>query len=151
MDDPIVWVNRCMIIPATWALLARTFAGKFGVGGTGMWTVPLVAVNGDQTVITHYISTGMIDKRIADVLGSPQALHDLAQTAFGFDMPLEVCTQLLSSGDITDISGELTTQDALNRLGLQRIDQDNLVLDDASGDTLQELLGKFITDYKEKS
>jgi len=121
MDEQqeITWVQRCMIIEATMAPVARAFAAEFGAGGTGMWTVPLGPPG--ATVPTHFISSGFIDKRIADALGSPEALQAGA-AAFEVEIPLEVCAQMLAAGQITDISETLDARPCMEALGVVLLD-----------------------------
>lgn len=95
----IEWVNRCLIIEAALAPIARAYAKEISVGGDRMWTMPLGARDGVGPV-THYASSGAIDRRIADSLESPQALRSAVST-FGIDMPLEACSSLLLAADIT--------------------------------------------------
>ncbi len=71
-QQEITWVQRCMIIDAAMPPIARAFAAEFGEGGTGMWTVPLAPPG--ATAPTHFVSSGAIDKKVADALGSPEAL-----------------------------------------------------------------------------
>ena len=119
MEDQIVWVQRCMIIEAAMAPIARAFAAEFGAGGTGMWTVPLAPPG--ETAPTHFISSGAIDKKVADALGSPEALQ-VGAAAFGVEIPLELCAQLLAAGHITDISETLDARPCIEALGLVRLD-----------------------------
>lgn len=118
-EQGIIWVLRCMIIEAAMAPVARAFAAEFGPGGTGMWIVPLGPPG--ATVPTHFISSGFIDKRIADALGSPEALQAGA-AAFDVEIPLEVCAQMLAAGQITDISETLDARPCMEALGVVPLD-----------------------------
>ena len=118
-EPSIIWVQRCMIIEAAMAPVARAFAAEFGAGGTGMWLTPLGPPGATEP--THFISSGAIDKKVADALGSPEALQAGA-AAFGIEIPLELCAQLLAAGHITDISETLDARPCIEALGLVRLD-----------------------------
>ncbi len=135
-EQGIIWVLRCMIIEAAMAPVARAFAAEFGAGGTGMWTVPLGPPG--ATVPTHFISSGFIDKRIADALGSPEALQAGAAT-FEVEIPLEVCAQMLAAGYIFDISETLDAQACIASLGVVVLDLE-VPVQPESGKSFQELL-----------
>lgn len=135
-EQGITWVQRCMIIEAAMAPIARAFAAEFGTGGTGMWTVPLGPPG--ATVPTHFISSGFIDKRIADALGSPEALQAGA-AAFDVEIPLELCAQLLAAGHITDISETLDARPCIEALGLVLLDLEVPVQPEA-GKSFKDLL-----------
>lgn len=66
-------VHRCMIIPA--ALQAQCQALP---EASGMWTTGL-SFDGAAPV-THYISSGLVDKAFADLLTSPVALVSVGVT-----------------------------------------------------------------------
>lgn len=135
-EQAITWVQRCMIIEAAMAPIARAFAGEFGAGGTGMWLVPLAPPGAAEP--THFISSGAIDKRIADALGSPEALQAGA-AAFEIEIPLELCAQMLAAGNITDISDTLDARPCIEALGLVLLDLEVPVQPDV-GKSFKELL-----------
>ena len=60
-------VHRCMIIPAALQEQSQTIPEA-----SGMWTTGL-SFDGAAPV-THYISSGLVDKAFADLLASPVAL-----------------------------------------------------------------------------
>lgn len=118
-DQGITWVQRCMIVTAAMAPVARAFAAEFGPGGTGMWTVPLGPPGATEP--THFVSSGFIDKQIADALGSAEALQAGA-AAFDVEIPLDVCAQMLAAGHISDISETLDARACIEALGLVLLD-----------------------------
>lgn len=135
-EQGITWVQRCMIIEAAMAPIARAFAAEFGEGGTGMWTVPLAPPGATEP--THFISSGAIDKKVADALGSPEALQAGA-AAFEVEIPLELCAQLLAAGHITDISETLDARACIEALGLVLLDLEVPVQQEA-GKSFKDLL-----------
>jgi hypothetical protein len=56
-----------MIVPAALAPTVRDLAATWA-GGVGMFITPLCPVDQEDETPTHYISTGLIDKEIADVM-----------------------------------------------------------------------------------
>jgi len=139
-EQGITWVLRCMIIEAAMAPIARAFAAEFGAGGTGMWTVALAPTGATEP--THFISSGAIDKRIADALGSPEALQAGA-AAFGIEIPLELCAQMLAAGHITDISETLDARPCIEALGLVLLDREMPVQPEA-GKSFKQLLSDMV-------
>jgi hypothetical protein len=59
--------HRTMIVPAALAGAARELAAAWPEGGN-MFITPLCPIDAEDTTPTHYISTGLIDKDIADVM-----------------------------------------------------------------------------------
>jgi hypothetical protein len=139
-DQGITWVLRCMIVTAAMAPVARAFAAEFGPGGTGMWTVPLGPPGATEP--THFISSGFIDKRIADALGSAEALQAGA-AAFDVEIPLEVCAQMLAAGHISDISETLDARPCMEALGVVPLDVE-VPMQQEAGKSLKELLGAML-------
>ncbi len=135
-QPPLVWAQRCLIIKAFMAPAARAFAAEFGAGGTGMWTVPLGPEGAAEP--TLFVSSGAIDKRLADALESPEALQAGA-AAFGVEIPLELCVQMLAAGYIFDISETLDAQACIASLGVVVLDLEVPVQPEA-GKSFQELL-----------
>lgn len=61
------WTHRCLIVPNAQVEFARSLSAAIaGLSGTGMWTAQLSA--GGNEPATHWISSGMIDQRFADLL-----------------------------------------------------------------------------------
>lgn len=116
MEDQFVWVPRCMIIETSMVEVARSFACEFGTGGEGMWIVSLAPKG--ALAPTHFISSGMIDKVIADAMDDPSQLKDVA-ALFGFDIPLETCAGMLSAGHIFDLSDGRTAFDCMAEMELE--------------------------------
>jgi hypothetical protein len=76
----MIWSHRTMIVPAALAPTVRDLAATWA-GGVGMFITPLCPVDQEDETPTHYISTGLIDKDIADVMpwvdynGEEEVLH----------------------------------------------------------------------------
>lgn len=68
-------VRACMIVPASLAPLARALAAGLSDRGVGMFEVGLSAT-GDAPA-THFISVGMIDAQIRDLLTVAMARRGL--------------------------------------------------------------------------
>lgn len=94
---------RTIIVDASVITEARALAASFP-GGEGMFVTPLYT----GSEITHYISTGYIDKPVADLLGNPAAFAE----ATGTDP-----AQAQAVMDGMDISAE-PWPEAIARLGL---------------------------------
>lgn len=109
--DQMDWVHRTFIISADKAPTARQLADAFGESSKGMFQTPL---QGEEDVPTHYISSGLVDRSFADMLGSPQGLVD-GCAEFGVELPLEVATALLAEADVSDEAPSA----AMARLGLK--------------------------------
>lgn len=108
MIDP---VHRCMIVPATHVVAVRLLAQRLvGPPAAGMWATPLVDASG---IVTHYISSGNIERQFAAIIQNAQALYETCVYA-GIDTTLEYCAELIS---VSDISGD-NPHEALARLGL---------------------------------
>jgi hypothetical protein len=58
----MIWSHRTMIVPAALAPTVRDLAATWA-GGVGMFITPLCPIDAED--VTHYISTGLIDKEIA--------------------------------------------------------------------------------------
>jgi hypothetical protein len=63
----MIWSHRTMIVPAALAPTVRDLAATWA-GGVGMFITGLCPIDAEDTTPTHYISTGLIDKEIADVM-----------------------------------------------------------------------------------
>lgn len=118
----MTYTHRCLITPADLAPLARALTEAVaGPAGAGMFQTPLSATG---TEATHYISSGMIEDRFADILTSPEALYAAITEATpeGDPVPvsLEQCEDLLTRSDISDEE----PFEALARLELQLVSGD---------------------------
>jgi hypothetical protein len=63
----MIWSHRTMIVPAALTPTVRDLAATWA-GGVGMFITGLCPIDAEDTTPTHYISTGLIDKDIADVM-----------------------------------------------------------------------------------
>ena len=68
---------------------------------------------------THYVSTGLIDEAIAQLLADADALH-AACVAAGAQVTLAQCQALVSSSDVS----EQPPFEAFDRLGLQLVTEE---------------------------
>lgn len=105
----VTWVHRCMIVPTHIAVLCRELAASLDPAGAWMWTTQLSATGNLPT--THYISSGLIDQLLADLLESPEALSE------GVAISLDDAFMILSLADIS----EEDPHQAMDRLGLMLI------------------------------
>lgn len=126
------YVQRCLIVPASYTPMARALCDGLAPGGSGsgMFTTPL-STNGALPA-THFISSGMIEDSFAALLpltthttdgkgvttstttpGQPETIVALAEGA----VTLAQVNALLAAIDVTE-QGPFT---ALSRLGLKLI------------------------------
>lgn len=105
----INWVHRCMIVPASTVVRCREVAAALAPAGVGMWTTRLSTTGSEPA--THYISAGLIDHLLADLLESPEAL------AAGAGITLAEATAILNRSDISEEDPHV----ALSRLGLSLV------------------------------
>jgi len=122
------YVNRCMIVPAAYAPLARALCAGMtpGDSGSGMFAAGLSATG--NAPATHYISSGMIYDTFADLLplksfdaegkattipGQPATIVTLAEGV----VTLAQVNGLLAAVDVTE-QGPHT---AIARMGLQQV------------------------------
>lgn len=110
--EEINWTHRCMIVPAGTVEQCQALAAALTPAGAGMWTTPL-SPTGDEPA-THYISSGLVDQLLADLLESPDAL------AAGTGISLAEAQAILASSDVSQDD----PHDAMNRLGLTLITVD---------------------------
>lgn len=110
-------VHACMIVPASLAPLARALASGLSDRGVGMFEVGLSTTGNEPA--THYISVGMIDAQIRDLLTDAAALF-AACNAAGAPVTLAQCTALVSQSDVSDQEPFA----AFSRLGLQLVRSD---------------------------
>lgn len=111
--EEINWVHRCMIVSASIAETCRELASNLTPAGAGMWTTPL-SLTGNLPA-TAYISSGMVDQVLADLLESPEAL------AAGTGISLSDAAAILSRSDIS----EEDPHTAMDRLGFKLISQES--------------------------
>ena len=124
----MTYVQRCLIVPAAYAPLARALCAGVAPGGSGlgMFTTGLSATG--QAPASHFISEGMITDEFAYLLplkafdaegvatitpGQPETIVTLAAGA----ATLEQVNALLAAVDVT----QQDPQDAIARLGLQMV------------------------------
>lgn len=113
------YVQRCLIVPAPYAPLARALCNGLAPGGSGsgMLATPVSATG--SLPATHYISAGMIEDQFAALLplgdapGQPETIVALAAGA----VTLAQAKALLSAIDVT----EQDPFTAMSRLGLMLI------------------------------
>ena len=127
------WVHRCMIVPVDHVDLARSLCATLaGEGGSGMFTTPLSPTGHEP--ITHFISSGAIEKPFADLLpllsvdvtdaplaGHPDHVCTLAHDA-GMAVSYDDIVRLFSA---VDVSAQ-PPHAALERLGLALSNEDSL-------------------------
>lgn len=106
MAEIIEWTHRCMIVPDGIAERCRELAATLTPAGAGMWTTPLSPTGAEPA--THYISSGLVDQVLADMLESPEALAD------GTGITLAEAQAILSAADVSQDD----PHDAMTRLGL---------------------------------
>lgn len=129
------WVHRSMVVTAANVMLARYLAGKFGASSQGMFTATLCPIDGEYQEPTAYISAGMIDRKFADMLASPEALIAGA-AAMGVTVDAPTAASLLQSSDVSPQQGS----DALTRLGLRLFSYgDPYTLTDADNDPIADM------------
>jgi hypothetical protein len=63
----MIWSYRTMIVPAALTSTVRDLAATWA-GGVGMFITGLCPIDAEDETPTHFISTGLIDKDIADVM-----------------------------------------------------------------------------------
>lgn len=105
----INWTHRCMIVHASIAETCSELAAGLTPAGAGMWTTPL-SPTGEEPA-THYISSGLVDQVLADLLESPEEL------AAGTGITLAEAQSILSAADVSQDD----PQSAMARLGLSLI------------------------------
>ena len=127
------YVQRCLIVPAAYAPLARALCDGLAPGGSGagMLATPL-SINGALPA-THFIAQGMIEDTFAALLpltafdtegvpaiatGQPETIVALAQGA----VTLAQINALLAAIDVT----EQDPHTAMGRLGLKMIQEATL-------------------------
>lgn len=92
--EQINWAHRCMIVPDSIVSQCRELAGRLTPAGEGMWTTPLSPTGSPPA--THYISSGLVDQVLADLLVSPAAL------AGGTGITLAEAQTLLAAADVSE-------------------------------------------------
>ena len=107
-------VHACMIVPASLAPLARALAGGLSDRGVGMFEVGLSATGNEPA--THFISVGMIDAQIRNLLKDSAALFSACNAA-GAPVTLAQCQALVTQ---SDVSGD-DPWVAMARRGLQLV------------------------------
>lgn len=115
-------IHRTMIVPAVQVELARSLAAAVsGPAGDGMWTAAYSETG--KAPATHYVSTGLIDEALADLMplttyvkdadgketatttpGKPDVIHEMS----GGAAPLEAITALLDACEVTDEPWEVS-------------------------------------------
>ncbi len=116
-----------MIVPDSLVGLARALAAGLSPGGSGMFTTG-VSADGNGPA-THWISSGAIGYRFAELITSADALYDACAEA-GASVTLAQCNALVTQCEVSDgtrvidVDGAATTVDEgphemLERLGLQ--------------------------------
>lgn len=111
MDDIVNWVHRCLIVPAALQVQCQALAASLTPAGAGMWTTPMSTTGSGSP--THFISSGLVDKVLADLLDSPQAL------ATGTGIPLTQAQVILAAADVSTDEPHV----AMARLGLKLIQE----------------------------
>ena len=106
----IIWVHRCLIVAASIVAQCRALAASLTPAAADMWTTALSPTG--SAPATHYISTGLIDQVMADLLTSPAAL------AAGTGCSLAEAQALISQADVSDEEPFA----ALARLGLKLVE-----------------------------
>lgn len=107
--ETINWVHRCMIVHASIAETCGELAAGLTPAGAGMWTTPLSSTGIPPAAA--YISSGLVDQVLADLLVSPEAL------ATGTGISLSDAATILDRSDIS----EEDPHTALERLGFKLI------------------------------
>lgn len=95
----INWVHRTMIVPDNLVENVRSLAESFGPASSGMWTTALSSTG--KSPATHWISAGLIDENMAQIMESPEALK-IASENTGVTITLEEAAFILSNCDITE-------------------------------------------------
>lgn len=109
----IMWVQRCLIVPAAYADLAKSLCKELS-GWDGLFESGLSADG--SLPATHYVSNGLIEKDFAELLLSPGDVYALAVQR-GIPVTLEQITGVLSASTISAESFD----DVSRSLGLKSI------------------------------
>lgn len=134
------YIFRTLIVPASMVELARQIAASFGPAGENMWITALKSVSGSE--VTHYISSGYIPTEFGFMVplqtwsyneegqivltssepGNPVAVFEAASSQ-GVDCTQQDIDDLFEASDVTEQEPFV----AINRLGLEIVQPDNLV------------------------
>lgn len=124
----MAYVQRCLIVPAAYAPLARALCDGLAPGGSGSGMLLTGLSATGQAPATHFVSEGMIEDTFAYLLpltsfdaegtpatapGQPETIVTLADGA----VTLEQVNALLAAVDVTEQEAFV----AMARLGLQMI------------------------------
>lgn len=106
---------QTLIVTAALTPLARALAaGLSPTGGAGMFATGLSS-NGEEPA-SHFVSSGHIDNKIAELLTDAEALH-AACVAAEASVTLTQCEALVSTSDVSDEDPFV----AFERLNLQLV------------------------------
>lgn len=123
----IVWVNCCIVVPASIAPAAANMAAAVGPGGAGMFEVGLSPTG--ALPATHYVSNGAMDKQFVALLNNPQSLFMAAsymasqQEGFVLTATMDDAIALVDELDLS-MDGPFA---AYERLGLRACQTDEIV------------------------
>ena len=115
----MIYVQRCLVVPAPFAPLARALCDGLAPGGAGAGMLATPASSTGTLPATHFIAQGMIEDTFAYLLplctspGQPETIVTLA----GGAVTLAQVNALLAAIDVSD-EDPFT---ALARLGLKLI------------------------------